>query len=239
MYLQTVCAILNRNVCAKHNRIMKKTINDAADLMLAGRMTESKALIHELLDTASENSALYSDAVNIFMDGYMYEDAKAVFTLYRQRFHKDLDADFDVSDIVKAQAARNADALEIDHATIKIFKRMSAYERGKFSNRPSLIPLKEVRISDDEIVLLKGSREYRYSWSQVLEASLVIREGFRGGVFNEPLVRTLHLRTPDRTFRFDVSSRFPDFRNSDLLMSELKKHITIIEKRGSYWKIEF
>jgi len=56
------------------------------------------------------------------------------------------------------------------------------------------------------------------------------REGYKGYVFGEPVIWTLQLGTPDRWFRFDLSSRFPDFRNNDLLVQEIKKRIAIKEK---------
>ena len=114
---------------------------------------------------------------------------------------------------------------EYDAADIRVFKRLSAYERGRLSNLPRLLPMNEIRISSEMIVLRKGKREYKYAWSDVKDAFITARKGYKGALFGEDIVRTFHLITKDRKFAFDVSKKFPDFRNSERLLIELRTAI--------------
>jgi hypothetical protein len=120
-----------------------------------------------------------------------------------------------------------------ENKPVKVFKRMSAFERGRLSNLPMISPVKEIRLSPDEIILKKGCREYRYSWSDIHGAFITSRAGYKGARFGENVIRTLNLKTPDRTFKIDVSSNYPDFKYSDILVNELRKRIKLREENKS------
>jgi hypothetical protein len=204
-------------------------IRKANDLMARGDKQEAKRVLDRLFETSPEKKGLYGDAVNIYLAGKMFDEAKAVFARYKSRFGEDLRSDVELSDIEREQneyAARRSDS-----APIRTFRRMSAFQRGRLSNLPMIFPVKEIKVSQEEIVLRKCMKEYHYAWPDIQDAFITSRDGYKGYLFSEDVIKTLNLRTKDRTFRIDVSANFPDFTDTDLLLEELRKRIVLREEK--------
>ena len=56
-----------------------------------------------------------------------------------------------------------------------------------------------------------------------------MRKGYTGYQFSDDIVRTLVLKTRDQSFKINVSTNFPDFEGSDMLVNELRQHIEVRE----------
>ena len=209
---------------------LKKDMQKAADYMAVGKKEEAKRTIENLLQRFADRKHLYNDAVNIYLMGKMFDEAKAVFELYTNKFVATLRSDFTLSDIEREQRA-SADATKTyQSASEKVFRRMSAFERGRLTNLPTITPVKEIRLSKDEIVLKKGRREYRYAWSDIQDAFITSRAGHKGARFAEDVIRTLNVKMPDRIFKIDVSLKYPDFKHNEILLEELRKRMTLREE---------
>jgi len=212
---------------------LRAEIRKANDYMAAGKKEEAKRVLETLFKNFPDNKNLYGDAVSIYLVGKMFDDAKAVFHLYKSKFGEDLRSDFSLADIDQEKTKYAAIVRSYDSAVVKVFKRMSAFDRGRLSNLPMVFPVKEIRLSLDEIVLRKGGREYHYPWTEILDAFITSREGHKGYLFSEDIIRTLYLRTKDRTFKIDVSANFPDFKDNEILLGELRKQIALREEKKS------
>jgi hypothetical protein len=205
----------------------RKEIRNAADYMAVGEKQKSRDILIKLLNAFPKKKSLYADAVNIYLTGNMFDEAKEVFETYKGRFDEDLQSDFSLADIVKQKNEFLKAAKTYEGAPVKTFRRMSAFERGRLTNLPTLNPIKEIKLSKDEISLKKGTCQYRYHWADVQDAFITSRAGYKGTPFSEAVIRTLNLKTPDGIFKIDVSSYYPDFKNNELLLNELRKYIAL------------
>jgi len=212
---------------------LRKEIRKAADYMAVGEKQEAKRILENLLQRFADKKYLYNDAVNIYVVGKMFDEAKAVFHLYKNKFGEDLHSDFTLADIAQEKNGYIDATKGYESASVKVFKRMSAFERGRLSNLPMITPVKEIRLSQDAIILKKGRSEYQYAWSDIQDAVITSRAGHKGARFAEDVIRTLNLKTPDRTFKIDVSSKYPDFKHSEILLKELRKRIALREEKNS------
>jgi len=214
---------------------MKKSIEQeilkADYLMAGGKNEEANKILQGLLGQFPENKTVYADAVNIYVSGKMFDEAKRVFALYANRFGEQLRNDFSLKDVERDEHQYTTAKREYERSPVKVFRRMSIFERGCLGHLPKLFPVTEIQISKDELGIQKRGRYYRYSWSDVSDAFITSREGHKGGIFGEPIVRTLTLICAGETFRIDVSQRFPDFKDNELLLEELKKHMPLRESQ--------
>jgi hypothetical protein len=216
---------------------VKAELRKAEDYMSLGDRDAAKAVIEDLFERFPYERSLYGAAANIYLAGKMFEEAKQVFTLYKNRLGKDLPADFSLDEITREQNERESAARSYESREVKVFKRMSAWERGRVSrsalaNLSSIFPVKEIRISPTEIVLKKQNRDYHFAWSEIQDAFITKRKGYKGARFSEPFIKTLHIKTKDLTFEIDVSEIYPDFKHSDLLLKELQKRIPLREDKS-------
>lgn len=210
---------------------LRKEIRKAGDCIVVGEKQEAKRILDNLFERFADKKTLYGDAVNIYLAGKMFDEAKAIFHLYKDKFGEDLHSDFSLADIEQEQNGYITAAKGYESASVKVFKRMSAFERGRLSNLPMISPIKEIRLSQDEIILIKGRKEYRHAWSDIQDAFITSRAGYKGARFGENVIRTLNLKAPDRTFKIDVSSNYPDFKHNEILLKELRKRITLREEK--------
>jgi hypothetical protein len=211
---------------------LRTALGDADDSMAAGDKQAAKAILDNLFERFPHKKTLYGHAINIYLAGKMFDEAKRVFSLYKTKFGVDLHyTDFSPAEITREQNEYESATKAYDNAGVKVFRRMSAWERGRLSGLPVIFPVKEIRLSRDEIVLKKPNREYRFSWHEIDDAFITTRKGYRGYAFSEPLIKTLHLKTRDRTFKIDVSSNYPDFKHNEILLKELRKRITLREEK--------
>lgn len=201
----------------------------ANDHVAAGRAVEAKAILRLTLNRYPEEKGLYHDAVNIYLAGKMFEEAIEVFGLYKKRFGEELRTDYTLEDINKEKAEYQKRVRQYDAGKTKVFTRMSIYERGRLSNLPMIFPVREITMSPEGIILKKGKREFRYQWPEVVDVRIEQRKGHKGYFLGEDVVRTLLIRTGDRTFKIDISARFPDFKDSEILLRELQRYKMVRE----------
>jgi hypothetical protein len=225
---------------------VKSEIRKADDAMTAGDEAAARAILENLFERFPNEKSLYGHAINIYLAGKMFDEAKGVFSLYQRKFGTDLrDGDFSLDEIIREQNEFESAASAYEEAEVKVFRRMSVWERGRasglsfgdwFSGVPfgdwsSFFPVKEIQLSQDGIVLKRGNHEYRFAWSDIQDASITTRRGYKGSPFSEPFIRTLHRKTAEQTFNIDVSANYPDFKYNALLLKELEKRVTLREDK--------
>jgi hypothetical protein len=109
---------------------------------------------------------------------------------------------------------------------------MSILERGHFSNLFFFWPVKEIELSNKYISITQGSKKYTFRWQDVHYAEIVIKNAYKSygaGTAAKFKQKTFILQTQKKTFQFDVSNNFPDFKNSSQLVAELSKKLDIQE----------
>jgi hypothetical protein len=204
-----------------------------ADLLMRGGKKElARDLLQEVLRKNPKKVIFYKDTVNIYMLGNMYKEAMETIANYETAFGRSFKGDFTLEDVQREQEEYLTTQKDRQQSGAKIFRRMSIKERGHFSNDFTLFPLEEIKIYNDRLVLKKRSKEYSFSWKDV-EARIIRRaasKGYGRGSFAKFVQRLLVLKTPDKTFKFDVSGQFPDFRHNDILLDELKKRLDLKEE---------
>ena len=111
---------------------------------------------------------------------------------------------------------------------------MSFKERGHFPNTLRFRPVKYIVTSDNGFKICRGSTANFYSWKDVedafIEKKLTVK-GFGSAASVDMEKRTFVLQTGIEKYKFDVSHCFPDFHNSDELMSILTSNLTVREVR--------
>ena len=111
---------------------------------------------------------------------------------------------------------------------------MSFKERGHFPNTLRFRPVKYIVTSDNGFKICRGSTASFYSWKDVedafIEKKLTVK-GFGSAASVDMEKRTFVLQTGIEKYKFDVSHCYPDFHNSDDLMSILTNNLTIHEVR--------
>lgn len=112
---------------------------------------------------------------------------------------------------------------------------MSFKERGHFPNTLRFRPVKYIITSVSGFKICRGSTAIFYSWKDVEDAFIEKKLTVKGLVGSAATVdmekRTFVLQTGIEKYKFDVSHCFPDFHNSDELMSILTSNLTVREVR--------
>lgn len=109
------------------------------------------------------------------------------------------------------------------------FIRMTFSERGHFSNTFHFSPVRKIMVNNDGLEITKGYHSSFYKWEEIQEAIIESKKSFKGygrsyGTF---IKRTFVLGTNDSTYKFDVSSNFPDFNNNQKLLEILYKNLDV------------
>ena len=114
-----------------------------------------------------------------------------------------------------------------------LFKRTSFRERGGFSNHVTFFPVREIEITKQFVVLKVGSTRFRYKWSEIKSAVLKHSTVWRGrGRYAQVKIKTrlFILVAPGKTFKFDLSKQFSDFKDKNKLLDELTRHLNVVEE---------
>ena len=199
--------------------------------MAVGKKEEARLNLQKVLARYPDEKGVYEDAVNIYLLGKLFDEAIAVFGLYKERFKQDLHTDFSLKEIEKEKEHYESAAERYQSQKNKVFTRMSVFERGKFSNLPMIPPVKEVALSAEGITIKKGGKDYQYRWTEINDAFVTSREGYKGSYFSENIYKTLHIQAGGRTFKVDISAYFPDLKDSDIFVQELEKYINVREEK--------
>ena len=103
---------------------MASDLDKADELMKEGKKEEAKLLITRVLQANPTNRSVYGDAVNIYLYGKRYSEAKEVFELYKQRTGKELtNVDFALEDIEQEEKEVRGTFEKYQHEKVKVFKR--------------------------------------------------------------------------------------------------------------------
>ncbi len=150
---------------------MKEPISEAEQLIRKGERVKAKELLMQTLQADPGNGRLCQSAVNVFLYGDMYEEAKWVFELYKRRTGKDLGGDFSLKEIERLAGCESV-SVGGGEPGVKIFKRLSFRELLGRGSGPAVFSVNEIRIHPDKIVLRKRRAEYSYPWSEITRISL-------------------------------------------------------------------
>jgi hypothetical protein len=210
----------------------KKILLKANSLIRKDKYDEAKLLISDLINKYPTDNGLYVDAVNIYLEGGLYGDAKYLFKKYNEETGNNLkNVDFTLEEIEQEELQDKQKRSECEKSNKLSFKRMSFVERGYFSNYRTLLPVSELIIDNDSLTIRKSWRTFIYKWQDI--ASAIIEKRLLPPVkFGSRHERRMILKTNDNnTFIFDVSKVHPDFKHSDTLISVFKKHVMITETK--------
>ena len=96
----------------------RTAINEADDCMAAGNKEAAKAALQDVLERFPHEKSVYGDTINIYLVGKMFDEAREVFSLYKNRFGKDLRyTDFTLDDITREQNEYESGAKNYDDQT--------------------------------------------------------------------------------------------------------------------------
>lgn len=206
-------------------------IKKADILMKQGKKKLARDVLKETLQKNPKKEIYYKDTVNIYMLGNMHKEAIETINTYEALFGKKFEGDFSREDITNEWNEYLIAKKDFEKNDAKIFCRMSIKERGHFSNFFTLFPIKEIQIYNDHLVLIKGSKKYSYSWKDI-NARIVKSTAYKGygsDSFAKFVQKLVVMKSADKTFKFDVSDQFPDFKHNDILLDELKKNLDLKE----------
>ncbi len=199
----------------------------ASELMQQEKKNEAKTIIEELLKKYPMDEETYVDAVNIYLEGGMYVEAKNIFKMYFEKTGNNLkNTDFTLADIEQEEKENEAKLREIESQSTIVFTRSSILERGTLvSSHFTLFPVRRIEIDNDKIVLIKGFKTYCYKWSEILNVTVKRKRlvGARWG----GLIKLMIIKSKDKSFKFDVSETCSDFKNSNALIEALREHLKI------------
>lgn len=118
-------------------------------------------------------------------------------------------------------------------SNVKTFERMSIWERGHFSNSFRLNPVIRIGVSEETLrIKRRYGTERRYAWKDI-EAFFTKKRAYKGygaGTGGHFTKRELHIVTPDEAYKIDVSSNFPDFKQSRKMVMALKRYLFIFDR---------
>ncbi len=209
-----------------------KKIEDAYDLMEAGHEEQARALVYQVMNDTAAKKSDYGYAVDFFIVYEMYEDALHAIAAYKQKTGKALRGDPGPDEIRRLQAELLQKRQQLDSDEVKVLDRLSFRDRGHFSNYLTLRPVTKIRIFKDKICITKRGKERCYFWSQIEDCRIETNKAYKGygmAAAVEITQKTMALKTPDGTYKFDVSSQMPDFGYGKLLVIELRRHLVIRE----------
>jgi hypothetical protein len=199
-------------------------LREAEALISRDELTRARDVVFSALNETGADAGVYSDAVSIFMLGRMYDDAERVHMQYKIQTGRDLRADFSL-DEVRRERETSAPIMQ-DGAVI--FRRLSLFQRGHFSNHFTLRPVTAVEVSDGRLVVLRGFQRFAFGWHDV-KVTITRRKAAKGfgHVAMKFRQRLCTIETSQGRFRFDVSDQYPDFAMPRELIKQLARHTTI------------
>jgi hypothetical protein len=204
--------------------------------MKDGRRTEAKEILEEVLSTFPSYLEAHQVAVGIYVLGRMYGEAKAVLARYKEATSEDLpiDTDFDLEHIEQEEQAVEAERERYRRSGSRVFHRIPLKERLRryeFVGDDaflSLIPIREIEVRGDQIVLRRGRKEFAYLWSE-LQDPVIVKKFIEG----RPMDYMRHIfraRTPGGMIRFSLTPAYPVYENWEELAASLRKYLPVREK---------
>ena len=101
--------------------------------MKSDKVEEADRILQSLLRENPTKSAVFQDAVSIYLYGKLYDEAINVFQLYKQNTGKDLVADFSLSSIEQEKKENEDTKIKYEQSDIKVFKCRSFWKRAKIA----------------------------------------------------------------------------------------------------------
>ena len=221
----------------EEGKIGKKLLSEitkADELMKQGEKEGAHIILQGLLHERPLKRSICQDAINIYMVGNMYVEAKEVFRIYKNVTDKELTGtDFSLKEIEKEEQGHTEGIKEYGSQKVKIFRKPSLRESWC---RP-LCRIKEIQIFEDKIIFKMGSNEYSYYWSEILEACIERKQRRYGEEESVYVEKKCTIKTRNGRFQFDVTdegARYahrPNFKHPDILLAELNKHLNVVDKK--------
>ena len=200
------------------------------EMIESGSADEACNIIDEIISAEVPEEGVCGDIVNILLLIPDYKRAKNIFYIYLEKTGENLVCDVTLGEITKEEGREDR---VFRAGKWKAFERMSVLERGHFSNKIYLNPVINLNISEEGVYLKKRFSKWRkYKWELVSKAFIESKRAYKsygagtGGRYQK---RTLHILTIDNEYLIDVSSSFPDFRDSKKLLAELRRYLFVQE----------
>ena len=111
-------------------------------------------------------------------------------------------------------------------------------KRGNTSNLPVLLPITKIYTGERGVCFQKVHRIYCYPWDEIENVKFIDAPKFTGTF---PLLVkikscTCVIRAGGRKFRFDLSSRYPDYENGKILKSILLQQLSVVTVKRKYFR---
>ena len=185
----------------------------ANDLLDAGDTEAADKLLQEVLADPGLPKGDYETVMLTYLEHQMYPQAKAVFDLYKSRKGKVLTADYSREEVEKEERQNTVGGSV--SGSLKVFKRYPVFPRAGFPY------LEEIRMDDEQITVKRGGKEFSCRWADVPAVTIrVEKHMYRSGED----IKICVLRFPNNMFKFKIGDE-PAFKNSGVLVRELKKHL--------------
>ncbi len=198
-----------------------------------GEIDKAQSLIEQAISIKPIEKSIFADAVNILLDAALYNCARNLFEIYQKETGMKLVTDFTYEEILHME--EESCSVKVTEKPI-LFRRMSLRERGHFSNIFALRPVKEIEISGTGFSITQGGKISKFAWTEVSSAHIVMKDRYKSygtGTAAKFIQKIFILNVSSKTFKFDVSANFPDFKNNDQLLNLLQKylHVEVVDER--------
>ena len=112
------------------------------------------------------------------------------------------------------------------------FQRLSIGQRGHFSNHFTLMPVRTLEFSDSALTIQSWeTKSYPY---ESLKADIIDTYRAKGyGSYSHAYIKQtlVSIRAGRHTFKFDLSSQFPDFRPPKRVLALIEEHISCTHRK--------
>lgn len=200
-------------------------------LVQSGNQEEAIAILKALIERNPPSEDLYEDVIYNYLLGGAYPEAKELARRYEREFGTIPTPELSFQTIEEQEREQRQSRAHRAAGYPKVFRRLPLWERGDFSRYLpwSRVVWQEIWVDTDAIVLKKRLRTYRLEWVRVKRALLTKERAYIAGNFGYVL-KLVVLRTAEgKTYKIDVSTAVPEFRDVQALEKTLRQHLTLEE----------
>jgi hypothetical protein len=197
-------------------------------------IAKAKGLIEQALALGPTDEYIVYRAAEWFMYAELYTSARRALERYRKRMGKKLPDDSTYEKIVQREQANlmvdDVPVFDLAAGPLR-FVRLSDLQRGSLSSYVTTsTPVEEIEVSEQGITITQSRIKHSYAWNEINRASMVARIIFKGMGYigGKSSQKICTLEAPEgKQFQFDISSTFPDFRETVLILAILRKYLDV------------
>ena len=209
----------------KSQYFINTLFDDAYENILDNNFKNGIRLVQDILIQYPGDQEIWSTAVNVLLEGNLYEESLELFTSFKANTGKDLVSDFTIQDIEKWI---NENEIVSNSKGDKIFRYISVLERGFLSGMRRFFPINKITLNDKSISFhsILGVKEYK--WGEIDQA-YIVRQKLHMGYLGHYWQKIFVIESGESKVMFDVSPSYPDYKGNKSLVTELKKRLSVKE----------